>query len=298
MTVNLYATKITERLIESTKNSAVLCIRYFLSGLIICIIFLVDLRAEEDSIFSVSNVHVDETSISSVDAKKKAISEGQFRAFQILLRRLIKFDELARLPEISSEEIDPYVRDFSVNNEKNSPIRYLADLTFRFKAQKIRRFLRDLEVEFAETVRKPVLILPIYDLAAAKSLWETPNPWRKAWGDLSPHVGLVPFQLPVGDLKDVGIIGAEQAATGDQPRIKAIGNQLTQAKIRTVNLLDPLPFEEPVEKIEEIEVNEEETMDSSDEIDRFKENKANKALQAAIKKKKENNDDDSQTALF
>ncbi|MCH2032742.1 MAG: DNA gyrase/topoisomerase IV subunit A [Tenacibaculum sp.] len=80
--------------------------------------------------------------------------------------------------------------------------------------------------------------------------------------------------------------------------IKAIGNQLTQAKIRTVNLLDPLPFEEPEEKIEEIEVNEEETMDSSDEIDKFKENKANKALQAAIKKKKENNDDDSQTALF
>ena len=74
-------------------------------------------------------------------------------------------------------------------------------------------------------MRKPVLILPIYDLAAAKSLWETPNPWRKAWGDLSPHVGLVPFQLPVGDLKDVGIVGAEQAATGDQPRIKAIGNR-------------------------------------------------------------------------
>lgn len=80
--------------------------------------------------------------------------------------------------------------------------------------------------------------------------------------------------------------------------IKAMGNQLTQAKIRTVNLLDPLPFEEPEEKIEEIEVKEEETMDSSDEIDKFKENKANKALQAAIKKKKENNDDDSQTALF
>ncbi|MFY7670797.1 DNA gyrase/topoisomerase IV subunit A [Tenacibaculum sp. MEBiC06402] len=80
--------------------------------------------------------------------------------------------------------------------------------------------------------------------------------------------------------------------------IKAIGNQLTQAKIRTVNLLDPLPFEEPEEKVEDIEVNEEETMDSSDEIDKFKENKANKALQAAIKKKKEGGDDENQTALF
>jgi topoisomerase-4 subunit A len=80
--------------------------------------------------------------------------------------------------------------------------------------------------------------------------------------------------------------------------IKAIGNQLTQAKIRTVNLLDPLPYEEPEEKVEDIEVNEEETMNSSDELDKFKENKANKALRAAIKKKKEGSDDDSQTALF
>ncbi|AUC15046.1 DNA topoisomerase IV [Tenacibaculum sp. SZ-18] len=80
--------------------------------------------------------------------------------------------------------------------------------------------------------------------------------------------------------------------------IKATGNQLTQAKIRTVNLLDPLPFEEPEEKIEEIEVNEEETMESSDEINKLKENKSNKALQAAIKKKKDSNDEENQTALF
>ena len=35
-------------------------------------------------------------------------------------------------------------------------------------------------------------------------------------------MGLVPFRFPVGDLKDVGIIGAEQAVAGDKPRIKEI----------------------------------------------------------------------------
>ncbi|CAL2063560.1 DNA gyrase/topoisomerase IV subunit A [Tenacibaculum sp. 190524A05c] len=83
--------------------------------------------------------------------------------------------------------------------------------------------------------------------------------------------------------------------------IKAIGNQLTQAKIRTVNLLESLPYEEPEEeKVEDIEVNDEELMNNTeDESDKLKENKANKALRAAIKRKKEASDDDeNQTALF
>ncbi|WP_075342249.1 DNA gyrase/topoisomerase IV subunit A [Tenacibaculum agarivorans] len=83
--------------------------------------------------------------------------------------------------------------------------------------------------------------------------------------------------------------------------IKAIGNQLTMAKIRTVNLLESLPYEEPEEeKVENIEVNDEETVVTSEETneDLTKQEKAKKALEAAIKKKKEGGDDDSQTALF
>ena len=47
--------------------------------------------------------------------------------------------------------------------------------------------------------------------------------------------------------------------------IKAIGNQLTADKVKNINALEPLPFEEPKEPIpEEIEVVDEESIDSSD----------------------------------
>ena len=47
--------------------------------------------------------------------------------------------------------------------------------------------------------------------------------------------------------------------------IKAIGNQLTSDKLKQVNLLDPLPFEEPVEVVaEELEVIQEEGVDITD----------------------------------
>ncbi len=93
--------------------------------------------------------------------------------------------------------------------------------------------------------------------------------------------------------------------------IKALGNQLTSDKIRTVNLLESLPYEEPEETLEDIEVQEEEEIQDEvlpldveetapKEFDGTKEDKAKKALERALQKKKKNvaDDDDSQTALF
>ncbi|CAM1367218.1 DNA topoisomerase IV [Tenacibaculum litoreum] len=94
--------------------------------------------------------------------------------------------------------------------------------------------------------------------------------------------------------------------------IKAQGNQLTTDKIRTVNLLESLPYEEPEEeKVEDIEVNDEEeikeealpldvedTKPKDKEFAESKEDKAKKALERALQKKKKDKDDESQTALF
>lgn len=92
--------------------------------------------------------------------------------------------------------------------------------------------------------------------------------------------------------------------------IKAQGNQLTTDKIRTVNLLDSLPYEEPEkEKVEEIEVKEEEEIVenslpldievvSQKEFINSKEDKAKKALARALQKKKQAKEDDSQESLF
>ena len=91
--------------------------------------------------------------------------------------------------------------------------------------------------------------------------------------------------------------------------IKAQGNQLTTDKIRTVNLLESLPYNEPEEaKVEDIEVNEEEEIIenslpldveevSPKEFTNTKDDKAKKALERALQKKKAK-EDDSQESLF
>ena len=93
--------------------------------------------------------------------------------------------------------------------------------------------------------------------------------------------------------------------------IKALGNQLTSEKIRTVNLLESLPYVEPQEVSEDNEIIEEteledglvsseEDKSGSKEFEETKEDKSKKALERALQKKKKNisDDDESQTALF
>ena len=89
----------------------------------------------------------------------------------------------------------------------------------------IRNLLRDEGIEFAETKSKPVLILPVFERAGAVALWDDPNPWRKAWTDMPKVDGLVPMRLAGGDLKDIGMLGAEQAVKGDRQRLAAIAER-------------------------------------------------------------------------
>ena len=72
--------------------------------------------------------------------------------------------------------------------------------------------------------------------------------------------------------------------------IKAIGNQLTTDKIKQVNLLESLPYEEP--KVEELEVADEEIVDDAPITNMEIEEKKTRAIP------KSKMDDDGQTSLF
>jgi len=177
------------------------------------------------NVFEVAGVAVDVTAEAAAQARKQALSEGKVRAFQRLLKRLTLRIEHQGLPKLSSDEINGYVNDFSVADEKTSSVRYLAQLTFRFKPKAVRALLNDSGFSFAETVSKPVLVLAVYQSAGALILWDDPNPWRDAWAGRQKKQGLVPTLLPLGDLADIAAIGAEQAMDGDLQRLGAIARR-------------------------------------------------------------------------
>jgi hypothetical protein len=182
--------------------------------------------AEADDVFTVSKVRVDEQAEGgAADARTVALARGERRAFTELMRRLALRADHGRLPNPGADTIASLVQDFAITNEKNSRVRYLAELTYRFKPAQVRALLRDHRVRYAETRSKPVVVLALYEEAGAVSLWDEPNPWRKAWEAAPPSNGLVPFIVPEGGLQDIATISAELAARGDEQRLKAIAGR-------------------------------------------------------------------------
>ncbi len=185
-------------------------------------------------VFEVRDVAVDVTAETAAQAREQALAEGQTRAFRQLLERLTLRIEHGGLPELSSEEIAAYVNNFSVADEKTSDVRYLARLTFRFKHEEVQGLLSDFGFSFAETVSKPVLVLPVFQSAGALILWDESNPWRDAWAARPARQSLVPTLLPLGDLADIAAIGAEQAMDGDLQRLNAIAGRYGASDILVV----------------------------------------------------------------
>jgi hypothetical protein len=180
----------------------------------------------QESVFDVDKVAVDVTAETAAAARERAIVDGQTKAFRALMERLVSSENLSRLPPARPAEVTPLVRDFSVSDEKTSAVRYLANLTVRFRPEDVRRYLVDLGIPYAETRSKPVVVLPVYENSGTMLLWDDPNPWRQGWAARPPGPsGLVPMVLPSGDLTDIATIGVEQALRSDTQRLSAIANR-------------------------------------------------------------------------
>ena len=180
--------------------------------------------------FIVSGIKVDVTDKTADLARKKALRIGEAQAFLTLLKRLTMRIDHTRLPVLNEDEISGYLQEFNILTEKNSKTRYIADLLFKFKANDIRLLLRDSEVAFAETISRPILVLPVYNVAGAVALWDNPNPWRVAWRRLIDNddvyaQGLISIILAKGDLGDLATISAEVAVKGDKESLMDIAKK-------------------------------------------------------------------------
>ena len=187
--------------------------------------------AADTEVFAVRDVRVDVTAKTAAAARKIALEQGHRQAFDRLLSRLVPNRERDRVPQLAAAAIAELIRDFGIDEEKTSPVRYLASLRVRFKRAAVRRLLRQADVPFAETASKPVLIVPVFRRAGALLLWDRANGWRQAWAALPPSDGLVPMILPRGNLADINDIGPEQALRGEEARFQAIARRYGAADI-------------------------------------------------------------------
>jgi len=174
-------------------------------------------------VYTVSRIPVDVTAETAAAARESALAEGHREAYRRLMSRLVLEADAADVPDLDQAQIAQLVQYFSVVDEKTSAVRYLAELTFRFKPDAVRDLFRDHRLRFTETRSKPLLVLPIYLTPAGEVLlWEEANLWAFAWAGRDMSEELVPLLIPLGDLGDVAAIDVQQAIAGDSDALSDI----------------------------------------------------------------------------
>jgi hypothetical protein len=179
-------------------------------------------KADKRDVFTVAAVPVDATAASANAAREQARADGERRAYEIMLDRLTLASDHARLPPPTQELLNSLIASFEVANERTSSVRYLARYSYHFRADAVRKLLRDAGIPFADTPSKPLLVLPVMAGTGAPVLWDDPNPWRDAWNTHPPQAGLVPLAMPNGDIEDVQAIDAASAVKGDDAQLSAV----------------------------------------------------------------------------
>ena len=190
--------------------------------------------ADGNRVFTVEGVGVDVTASTASRARSLAIAEGQREALDRLFARLTLREDEDRLPLLDDASVTNLVSGLEFDKEKTSSRRYLANMTVRFNAERIRDLLRITGIPFSETMAKPILVVPVYEAAGLSVLWEDPNPLREAWREYGRRGGLLPFVVPLGDLTDVAAIGTRDALEVNRQRLAALADRYRASDILVV----------------------------------------------------------------
>ncbi|MGE3622474.1 MAG: DUF2066 domain-containing protein [Bdellovibrionales bacterium] len=170
-------------------------------------------------LYEVSDVSADVTADSAAHARDQAIAEAQRTALEQLLSRLGADSSLAG--EADDDTIAALVKNFEVQNERTSSVRYIGVFTVHFRPAATREWLERSGTAYTETRSRPILILPIYMSSGHPVLWEEHTRWWSAWEN-ARGASLVPVMLPSGGLDDIALLSTEEAASGDAESVKAL----------------------------------------------------------------------------
>jgi hypothetical protein len=152
--------------------------------------------------YTVTNIPVDATAASATEAQTIAINSGKARALQIVLARLVKKEDIAKIPVLDDVALTRLIASYLPQNVRRSTTRYVASMTYSFNPAAIRHLLRSAAIAYTDTTAHPIMII------AMAPRWVSHSAWSNAWANPKFASGAVPLVSPVGDAVDAGALSA------------------------------------------------------------------------------------------
>ncbi len=150
-----------------------------------------------NSSFYIKNINVDLTKESINEARSQAEYMSKLIGFKRLAKRLIVENKKLNFDTIDISFLVDYLK---INKEANSDKRYLANIDICFNRNQVINFFRNNKLQYAETYREPIAILPIFKGPRGFVMWDERDTWYLNWqNELKIVDGLVKLKLAKGD---------------------------------------------------------------------------------------------------
>jgi len=169
----------------------------------IIFIFSVSFASNNDdcrnSSYYVKNIKVDLTKKSILEARKLAEEKAKLIGLNKLVNKLTIRNKKIKFKNLEVLQLVDYLK---INSEANSNTRYVANFDVCFNRKLIIEYFHKNKLQYAETYRKPISILPVFKGPRGVIIWDEKDPWYFEWKkEIKSSEGLVKFSLAKGSLK-------------------------------------------------------------------------------------------------
>ena len=190
-----------------------------LAATILFLLGAVAALAQPDSrerMFTIYGIEVDERASTAAQARKIALSTAEDQAFYALLQRIVPENELMRFSMPEGAKTSDYVLGLEIVSERNSAVRYLAELNISFEPSKIEQLLGMQNIPYVGISPEPTLVIPMIWQGGGYLLWEETNTLKSIWLDKLTGNRIRHYLLAEGTLQERASITPGKVLNGRQ----------------------------------------------------------------------------------
>lgn len=126
------------------------------------------------SAYVVRDININKSGLSGQQARELGLAEARQAAFTHLYRRLVPRSYYRSEPRLLPAQLNALIASMDVLQEQITATAYRGQLAICFSPDGVRQMLSGRRIPYTDRVSPPLLILPVYDWAGARQLWEVP----------------------------------------------------------------------------------------------------------------------------
>ena len=165
----------------------------------------------------VSGIEVDVRAASAEEAREKGWREAQRKAWDKI-----------NGPDISQSQLESLVSAVVIQEERIGPNRYIATLGVIFDRARSQAYLGGAQ---RGSLSAPMLLLPVTMSGGAATMFETRNPWQRAWAEFNPGNSRIDYVRPSGAGGDSLLLTYGQTGRRSRSWWNAILDQFSAADV-------------------------------------------------------------------